>query len=128
MSLGVSWPPRVGELLPHGETAFGVREKLTTYTLDTLHKVGGPKAKGFQRVLAITLEDIDYLEGAIHTGALAVPVSVMRDNPPWGINCVVMVPVRGRGEKSGRVVNVRTVWELISSATPPRLTNAYLKP
>jgi hypothetical protein len=57
-----------------------------------------------------------------------VPVSSVRDNPPWGINCEVIVPVRGLGEKRARVVNMRTVWLLTGDATSPRLVNAYLKP
>ena len=63
-----------------------------------------------------------------HTGALLVPVSEVRDNPPWGPKCVIDLPVRGRGERSGRAANVRTVWEIAGSGVPPRLVNAYCKP
>ena len=76
----------------------------------------------------LLLEDIDYLEGAIYTGILLVPVSSVRENPPWGPKCVIDLPVRGRGEKSGRVINVRTVWEIAGGDAPPRLVNAYCKP
>jgi hypothetical protein len=62
------------------------------------------------------------------TGVLLVPVSSVRENRPYGIKCMVMVPVRGLGKKSGRIVNVRTIWELLDSDTPPRLANAYLRP
>jgi hypothetical protein len=62
-------PPAPGELLPRAAEAFGVRVKLETYSLDIAHKDGGPKAKGFKRILGITIEDIGYLEGAIHTRA-----------------------------------------------------------
>ena len=61
-------------------------------------------------ILGITLADIDYLEGAIQTGVLVVPVASVRDNPPYGISCVVEVPVRGLSEKNDRVVDVRTAW------------------
>jgi len=121
-------PPAAGELLPRGAEAFGVRVKLAMYSLDIAHKDGGPKARGFARILGITIDDIDYLEGAIYTGILVVPVSSVRDNPPWGVNCTVIVPVRGLGEKHARVVNMRTAWLLTSGADPPRLVNAYLKP
>lgn len=120
--------PTVGELLPRATEAFGVRGKLATYSLDIAHKDGGPKARGFQMILGITLDDVDYLEGAIYTGILVVPVSSVCDNPPWGVNCTVIVPVRGLGEKRERVVNMRTAWLLTSGAGPPRLVNAYLKP
>jgi hypothetical protein len=58
---GVS-PPAVGELVPRAAEAFGVRYKLATYSLDVDHKDGGPKAKGFKRILGITIKDIGYLE------------------------------------------------------------------
>lgn len=128
MSPETSWPPQVGKPLPLAGEAFGVRRKLATYSLDPANEVGGSKARGFERILGITIEDIDYLEGAIQTGILVVPVSAVRDNPPWGPKCVVTVPLRGRGEKQTRIVNVRTVWEIASSRVPPRLVNAYLKP
>lgn len=120
--------PTAGELLPHGAEAFGVRVKLETYSLDPTNEVAIPKVRGFEQILAITLDDVDYLEGAIYTGALLVPVSDVRDNPPWGPKCVIDLPVRGRREKSGRVANVRTVWEIAGSGVPPRLVNAYCKP
>jgi hypothetical protein len=118
----------VGELLPRGAEAFGVRNKLETYSLDLTHEDGGPKAHGFKRILGITIEDVDYLEGAIQTGILLVPVSKVRENPPWGAKCVVDLSMRGRGEQGRRVANVRTVWEIAGSGAPPRLVNAYCKP
>ena len=120
--------PIVGELLPGGDRAAGVRRKLLGYALDAAHEDGGPKARGFERILGIKIEDIDYLEGAIQTGILVVPISSARHNPPWGVNCVVMVPVRGLGGKSGRVVNVRTAWALKSPSVSPRLASAFPKP
>jgi hypothetical protein len=120
--------PAVGELLPRAPEAFGVREKLATYSLDPTNDAGAPKARGFELILGITIEALDYLEGAIYTAILVVSVSSIRDNPPWGTNCTVIVPVRGLGEQRGRVVNMRTIWLLTGNVTPPRLVNAYLKP
>jgi hypothetical protein len=128
MSPGAPWPPRVGELLPRAAEAIGVRRKLAMYSLDLDHRRGGPKARGFALILGIAAEDIDYLEGAIQTGILTVPVGSVRDNPPWGVNCVVIVPVRGRGERDVRVVGVRTTWLLTGTDDPPRMTNAFPKP
>jgi hypothetical protein len=118
----------VGELLPDGGTAVGVRRKLASYSLDRAHGDGGPKARGFERILDIAIEDIDYLEGAIQTGILAVPISAVRDSQPWGVSCVVMVPVRGLGEKTGRVIDVKTVWLLTGAGDPPRMTTAFPRP
>lgn len=121
-------PPAVGGVLPRAAEALGVRVKLATYSLDLDHERGGPKAQGFKRILGITIEEVSYLEGAIQTGVMVVPVSSVRDKSPWGMNCVVMVPVRGLGEKSDRVVNVRTAWRLAGPGAPPQLASAYCKP
>ena len=127
MSPDTSPPPTVGELLPRAAEAFGVRVKLETYSLDVNHEKGGPKARGFERILDITVEDIDYLEDAIYSGVTLIPVSEVRDNAPWGIKCVVLIPARGRGEKRDRLVNITTSWEIRDTGAAPRLVTAYLK-
>jgi hypothetical protein len=119
------WSPKVGELLPRAAEAFGVRVKLETYSLDPTNEVAVAKVRGFEKILGITLKDIDYLEGAIYTGVTLVPVSEVRNNAPWGIKCVALIPVRGRGEKRGRLVNVTTSWEIRSAGAAPRLVTAY---
>lgn len=128
MSRHAPWPPRPGDRLPHAADARNVRDKLSTYSLDRTNRLGGPKANGFERILGITSEDIAYLEGAVQTGILLAPISSIRDNSPWGINCVVMIPIRGRGKKNKRVIDVRTVWRLVAPGASPRLVNAYCKP
>lgn len=120
--------PAVGELLPRAAEASGVRYKLETYSLDVTHKDGGPKARGFLMILGITLRDIDYLEAEITAGILRTPVASIREKPPYGTHCVVELLIRGIGAHSQRVVNVRTVWQLVDDETPPRLVNAYPKP
>lgn len=123
----MSWPPKVGEPLPRAAEATGLRRKLMTYSLDVTHQDGGPKARGFERILGITTADIDYLEGAILTGILLVALVAVRETS-WGAQCLVMTPLRGRRDKQDRIVNLRTVWEIADRAAPPRLVNAYLKP
>lgn len=120
--------PAVGELLPRAAEAFGVRYKLETYSLDTTHDTGGPKAKGFELILGITIEAIDYLEAQIMARVLDTPVSDIRDNPPYGINCEVVMPIRGIGAHGHRVVKVRTAWEFAEPGDPPRLVSAYPRP
>lgn len=121
-------PPVVGELLPRAAEAFGVRYKLETYSLDVTHKRGGPKARGFERILGITIDAIDYLEAQILARILDTPIHEVRDNAPYGIKCTVDIQVSGIGAKSDRVVNVRTVWAFDRPDAPPRLANAYPKP
>jgi hypothetical protein len=121
-------PPAVGEPIPRGAQATGVRHKLATYSLDMAHKDGGPKALGFELILGIAIDAIDYLEAQIMAGILRNPIGEIRDNAPYGVNCVVDVPVPGIGAKAGRLVEVRTIWEIKDAATPPRLITAYPKP
>jgi len=126
MSSRPPWPPQDGQPLPRATEAFGVHIKLETYSLDPMNAAGAPKARGFQMILGITLEHIDYLEGAIYTGIQLVSVSEVRDNAPWGIKHTVIIPVRGLGEKSDRIVDVTTVWQFDEPGAPPRLVTAYI--
>jgi hypothetical protein len=123
----MGWPPKVGELLPRADEAVGVRERLVTYSLDSDHADGSPKARGFALILGISLDSIDYLEAEIHAGILQAPVKSIRSNPPYGTNCVVEFPLRGVGRYSERVVPIRTIWEIAAAGSPPRLVSAFLR-
>lgn len=105
-----------------------MHDKLVGYSLQTAHEVGGPKGRGFSLILGITAREVGYLEGAIQTGVLLAPVSSVRESPPWGINCVVVLPVRGLGEKDDRVVKVRTVWRIAGPDAPPQMVTAFPRP
>jgi len=105
-----------------------VRYKLETYSLDLAHKDGGPKARGFELILDITIEDIDYLEAQILARVLETPITDVRDNAPHGVNCVIDMPISGIGAKADRVANVRTVWAFDQPGAPPRLVTAIPKP
>jgi hypothetical protein len=124
----MGWPPQVGELLPHAEEATGVRVKLLTYSLDLSHEVGGAKARGFARLLGITLESMDYLEAELHRAVREVPISSVRRNRGGGLNCVIEFPLRGKGAFADRIVNVKTVWESAAPCRPPRLVTAFPRP
>lgn len=117
----------MGELLPRAAEAFGLRRKLETYSLDFTHDSGGPKARGFELILGITIEAIDYLEAQILARILDTPISEVRDNPPHGVNCAVDIQVQGIGAKADRVVTVRTAWIIGAAGDPPRLVNAFPK-
>jgi hypothetical protein len=124
----MSWPPKIGELLPRGAEAIGVREKLVDYSLNPEQEDGASKARGFALILGITVEHVDHLEAEIRSGILTTPVGSTRDNPPYGLNCVVDVPVRGVGDKRERTVTVRTAWLISDEGAAPRLVSAYPKP
>ncbi len=117
----------MGELLPHAADAFGLRYKLETYSLAVNHKDGGPKARGFDLILGITIDAIDYLETQILARILDTPIREIRDNAPYGIKCTVDIQVPGIGAKADRVATVRTVWAFDRPGAPPRLVNAFPK-
>lgn len=123
---GVTAPPEIGSLLPRADRAIEVRRKLLGYSLNP--KAKEQKARGFSLLLGIARPKVTYLEGAIQTGILVAPVSSIRATPPWGLNCVVEVPVRGLGRRQDRVLNVRTVWKFDSDGATPRLVSAFVKP
>lgn len=116
----------MGELLPRAVEAFGVRYKLETYSLDFANEVGAPKARGFDLILGITLDAIEYLEAQILARVLDTPVCEVRENPPWAVNCVVDMPIPGIGARANYVANVRTAWIISTPGARPRLVSAYI--
>jgi hypothetical protein len=122
----VSWPPTVGDRLPRAAEAYGITEKLVTYSLNLDHSSGGPKAKGFQQVLGITLADVDHLAHALTTGVLIATITEVRVSPSATFTCGVLVPVVGLHERSTRVISVKTGWHLRHADDRPRLVTAYI--
>jgi hypothetical protein len=122
----VTWPPKIGEPIPRAEDAYNVQEKLRDYSLNLAHNVGGNKAAGFLQILGISAADAEYLAAVLLDGVRELPVMVVRDNAPFGLNCNVIVPVRGLGERAGRIANVLTSWELRHVGDRPRLVTAHI--
>jgi len=106
----------------------GIRRKLILYSLNTSHESGRHKAAGFERILGITVEDVDYVEGTIRSAIVETPVKSVRDCAPYGVNAVVEIPLRGLRGKGDRIVNVRTVWLLPGPEHPPQLTSTFPRP
>ena len=123
----MTWPPEIGERLPRGEDAYNVHEKLRDYSLNLAHAGSGRhKAAGFLRILGATSDDVDYLAAALLEGARDLPVTMVRPNPPFGLNCNIVVPVRGLRDHAERVANVLTSWEIRFEGDRPRLITAYI--
>lgn len=120
------WPPTIGQRLPLAEQAFGIREKLVAYCLNLDHEIGGAKAEGFQRILGIAREDLEYLAEALRSCVVTAPITDVRDNSPFGVLCEVPIPVAGLREHGDRVVAVTTSSELRGADDPPRLVTAYI--
>lgn len=114
--------------MPRAEEATGVRQKLVRYALDRTHEHGGAKARGFELILGITIDDADYLEAEIRAGILSNPIQSVRFAKPSGFNCVVEIPVRGLRLHRSRLIGVRTVWFLANAGERPRLTTVFPKP
>ena len=97
-----------------------------TYSLNLNHRSGGPKAKGFLKILGIALTDVDYLADALSTGVLTLMVTDVRESPSATFTCEVRMPVAGLRERSQRVVSVKTGWHLRHADDRPRLVTAYI--
>lgn len=120
------WPPTIGEPLPRADEAFGIGEKLVAYCLNIEHEVGGPKARGFLRVLGVGIDDVDYLADTLRTAVLEAPTTAVRDKAPFGVLCEVRIVVAGLREHRDRVATVTTAWELQHAEDRPRLVTAYI--
>jgi hypothetical protein len=123
----VTWPPEIGELVPRAEDAWGILEKLVSYSLDRDHRDGGHKARVFRAVLGITATDVDYLAYALREGLVNTPVRRVRANSRHGVVCGVWITVRGLGARVDRTAVVRTAWEIRHEDDAPRLVTAYIK-
>jgi len=122
----VAWPPKIGELLPRAEDAYGVHEKLAGYSLNLDHPGPGKKAEGFARVLAITAEDLAHVAEVLLRGIRTTSVSRVRSAGQYGFHCEVIVPVRGLRDRADRVASVLTAWQIRRDGDPPRLITAYI--
>ncbi|HEY4098630.1 MAG TPA: hypothetical protein VGM33_24110 [Baekduia sp.] len=120
------WPPTIGQRLPRAAEAWGITDKLSAYCLNVDHAVGGPKARGFERILGVGIADVGYLTDTLRAGVREAAITNVRDNSPFGILCEVRMPVVGLGDRRDRVAAVITSWELRHAEDRPRLVTAYI--
>jgi hypothetical protein len=121
------WPPQEGQLLPRCHEPVGIERRLRTYSLKLDHKHGGPKAKGFSKMLGIDLAAIDYLEQEIRTGIALIPISKVRLKEPGAAACTVEFRIAGLGRYSRRTALLRTGWQVNGPDARPLMTTAYLR-
>jgi hypothetical protein len=114
----MSWPPKVGELLPRAAEAWSEAHKWTDWIL--AERGHGPE---LQRVLHVTLEDVNVLWEAITGRILVDPITGIRDLGPHGLSCEVDTELT----IDDRTAAIRTIWNYEGPGTAPRLVSAYPK-
>jgi hypothetical protein len=107
--------------LPNGEQAEISMQKLIGYCLNPEHPSGRHKARVFASVLGITNENAEILRSLVQTAAIEGEV-VQQDTTAFGQQFKVdwIVP-----NTDG--IRLRTIWEVTSQNSNPRLISAFLK-
>jgi hypothetical protein len=107
--------------LPNPERAH-LGDKLTSYVLNPHHREGKHKARVFQSVLGITLENQEVLRRAILQAATTSEDAELRGDQGHGTLFVLRFPLvtpRGRAL-------VLTAWIVRKGEDFPRLTTCYI--
>jgi len=111
-----------GSLL-NAEHAIVDYRKLSTYSLDVTHPVGGHKARVFQSALGYNPTNSDVLAGRIREGILTAPAKILNADQ-YGQRMAVEMPILGI---NGETVIVRSGWIYEPDAVVPRMTTIFVK-
>jgi Domain of unknown function (DUF6883) len=86
-----------------------IEQKLAAYCLNLRREVGVAKARGFAKMLGITVADIDYLVGVVRARVMDAPVTGVRDNRQlFGMLWEVRLRVAGLREVGDRLGEATT--------------------
>lgn len=107
--------------LPNGERAEISSQKLIGYCLNPEHPRGKHKARVFQSVLGIGLENVEELLELIQRDAIEGEVT-QQTTTQFGSNYRVDWIVPNNDD-----VTLRTIWEVTTDRPNPRLVSAFLK-
>jgi hypothetical protein len=107
--------------LPNGDRAIVPLEKLLSYCLNPSHPSGKHKARMFASALRITAENVDDLQQLILRVAIEGEV-VQQGFTEYG----QLFKVDWAVPNYDRIV-LRTLWEISSAKTDPRLVSAFIK-
>ncbi|NQZ12819.1 MAG: RHS repeat-associated core domain-containing protein, partial [Algicola sp.] len=103
------------------EKAFVDSRKITEYVLNLSHPKGGHKARVFNSILGITIENSSSLTSQLLKGVMKNSAT-LKGTTKYGTQYQVMIPVRGpKG-----IANVTTGWIVKVGENFPRLTSAYI--
>ncbi|WP_088893589.1 DUF6883 domain-containing protein [Leptolyngbya ohadii] len=107
--------------LPNGDRAEIPVAKLLSYCLNPDHPSGKHKARVFASALGITVEQVDELRALIAIAAVEGEVT-QQNSTEFG----QLFKVDWTVPDSGQVV-LRTLWEIKSENSNPRLVSAFIK-
>lgn len=111
-----------GTLL-NAEHAVVDYRKLSSYSLDVTHPVGGNKAKVFQSALGYNPTNSNVLASRVQEGILTAPAKILEANQ-HGQRMAVDMPILG---VNGETVIVRSGWIYEPDAVVPRMTTIFVK-
>jgi hypothetical protein len=109
--------------LINAEHAVVDYRKLSTYSLDVTHPIGGHKARVFQSALGYNPTNSDVLASRIRESILTTPAKVLEANQ-YGQRMAVDMPILGI---NGETVIVRSGWIYEPDAVVPRMTTIFVK-
>ncbi len=109
-------------LLPNAEFAEVPIEKLRDYALNPEHPVGKHKARVFQLVLGLTVDDAAFLKDKILLAVLENEAILTRHDE-YGKRFNMEFEL----ENKGRSATIMTAWILVENELAPRLTSCYVK-
>jgi hypothetical protein len=107
--------------LPNGEQAEIAMEKLINYCLNPEHSSGKNKARVFKSRLGITQENAELLLSMIQLAAIEGEV-VQQAQTEFGQQFKVDWTIPDR-----EGMELRTIWEITSTNSNPRLISAFIK-
>ena len=107
--------------LPNGRHALIPMSKIVGYCLNTNHHTGKHKARVFASALGITASNAERLQTLVRKAAIeGEVVSQLETNTGQQYKVDWEVP------DSDQVI-LRTIWEIASSSSHPRLVSAFIK-
>lgn len=113
----------VGAPLPNAKQAVVAPAKVKDYLLNMEHPEGGSKARWLKEALGYGPAEAEALTQQLIEGARGQPVVEVTQGP-WGTRYVVVVFVEGIGARTGRAGKMKTVWQVDTGQTAPRLITA----
>jgi hypothetical protein len=108
--------------LPNGSQAIIDGEKILTYLLDPLHRLGRHHAELFRRLLGIDRNSWWVLRDALQTAARDGEATPGR---PSGFGTKYEIRFQMTGPKGNHII--LSIWMIRSGESEPRLVTAYLE-